>query len=279
LGEPPRDRSRWLRCDAGDLRQVGAALERSGAEGVVHLAARSSVAASHAEPLETYRANVAGTLAVLEAAREARFEGPLLLVGSGEVYGRCGSGPSREDAPLAPLSAYAGTKAAQEMIGGQYARTYGLRVVLTRSFAHTGPRQDGRFVFPSLARQLARIERTGGDGVLRVGNLQPVRDYLDVRDVVRAYALLLERGTAGAVLNVCSGRGFRLSDLVYELVEIAAVRVTIEEDPARLRGVDLERLVGDPARLTSLGWLPGITHHQMLSDLYRYWRERTWQES
>ena len=276
LEDPPPDRPRWLRCDVRDLDQVRGALRESAADAVVHLAARSSVAESHADPRATCATNVGGALNVLEAARRVVFGGPILLVGSGEVYGEPrGARPVDEDAPLRPLSPYAASKAAQEVFGGLYARAYGLHVVLTRSFSHTGSRHDPRFVFPSFARQLAGIERAGGRGTLRVGNLAPVRDYLDVRDVVRAYALLLDRGEPGSVLNVCSGQGFPLRDYLDELVELSGVRVEVVEGAELVREIEIERLVGDPGRLMALGWRPEIAKRTMLEDLLNYWRERT----
>lgn len=273
-GAPAASRRR-LRCDVRELGQVRKALRESAAEGLVHLAARSSVAASQADPLDAYSTNLGGALNLLEAARLAELTGPILLVGSGEVYGATAAAtPLAEDAPLQPLSAYAGTKAAQEVLGMQYARSYGLRVILTRSFAHTGPGQDPRFAFPSFARQLAEIERDGGGGSVRVGNLAPVRDYLDVRDVARAYALLLERGQAGSVLNVCSGQGFALRDYLDELIEISGADVDVIEDASLMREIEIDHLVGDPARINALGWLPEISKHAMLADLLDHWRSR-----
>jgi GDP-4-dehydro-6-deoxy-D-mannose reductase len=275
--EAPEDgHARRVPCDVRDAGQVREALRASAADAVVHLAARSSVVESHADPAGTYATNVGGALNVLEAARQAAVGGPILLVGSGEIYGNAGcNGALVEDAPIRPLSAYAGAKAAQEILGGQYARSFGLRVVMTRSFAHTGPGQDARFVLSSFARQLAGLKASVGSGDVRVGNLAPVRDYLDVRDVVRAYALLLDRGDSGLVVNVCRGRGFALREYLDELIEIARVDVRVREDPALVRDVEIGRLVGDPARLSALGWEPEIPPHDMLADLYRYWSERT----
>lgn len=274
LEPPAAGLPRRLACDVRELEPIREALARSGAEAVVHLAARSSVAESTADPAGTYRTNVGGALNLLEAARLAELAGPILLVGSGEVYGNpTSAAPVAEDGPLRPLSAYAGSKAAGEAIGAQYARAYGLRVVPTRSFAHTGPGQDPRFALPSFARQIAGIERAGG-GRLRVGNLAAVRDYLDVRDVARAYALLLERGEPGRPVNVCSGQGFTLRDYLDELIELSGVEAEIVEDPAVFRELDVERLVGNPSCLAALGWRPAVSKHDMLHDLLNYWRER-----
>jgi GDP-4-dehydro-6-deoxy-D-mannose reductase len=276
LEDPPGGSPRRMRCDVRDLAALRRALSESGAEAIAHLAARSSVVESLREPLETYETNVGGAVNVLEASRLAGLEGPILLVGSGESYGDQGAGaPLDEDAPLRPLSAYAAAKAAQELIGAQYARAYGLRVVSTRSFAHTGPGQEPRFALAGFARQLAALGRSGGSGELRAGNLTPVRDYLDVRDVVAAYALLLERGERGAVRNVCSGQGFALREYLDELIEIAGVEVEVRQDPALVREIEIERLVGDPGALLADGWRPAIAKHDMLTDLLGYWSERT----
>jgi GDP-4-dehydro-6-deoxy-D-mannose reductase len=288
LHEPPGEEPRWLRCDVRRGEEVRQALARSAAEAVIHLAARSFVPESHADPLSTFEVNVVGTLNVLEAVRRAGLVGPVLLIGTSEIYGGSNAGESaggggggartnarlREDMPVRPVSPYGSSKAAAELLGAQYARSYGLRVVLTRSFAHTGPGQDPRFVFPSFARQLVEIQRAGGRGAIRVGNLAPVRDVLDVRDVVRAYALLLDRADGGAILNVCSGQGFSIGEYLDELIEIAGVDVEIVPDAERIRKVESDRLVGDPGKLFALGWEPAVSKHEMLTDLLSYWRSQ-----
>lgn len=294
LAAPPPDAGRRVSCDVTDPASVRSALHASGAEAVVHLAARSSVASSRADPAGTYAVNTMGAVNVLEAARLAAVPGPVLLVGSGEQYGDAGSGAGaagagdaaagprpkdpperlREDTPLRPLTPYAGSKAAAEAAGLQYALDGGVRVVLTRSFAHTGPGQEPRFVLPALASRLARIARAGGAGELRVGNLWPVRDVLDVRDVAAAYALLLERGASGLVVNVCSGEGLSIGEALEELAGIAGVRVRVVEDPELVRAGEPARLVGDPGRLLALGWRREIPRRRMLEDLWSWWKDR-----
>ena len=275
LDAPPSGAPRRVRCDVTDPESVREALRASGAEAVVHLAARSSVAASRTDPLGTYAVNTMGAVHVLEAARLAAIPGPVLLVGSGEQYGESGGdGLLHEDAPLRPVSPYAGSKVAAEAAGLQYARGGGVGAILTRSFAHTGPGQEARFVLPAFASRLARIAREGGTAEMRVGNLWPVRDYLDVRDVVSAYALLLERGEPGTVVNVCSGEGVSLGDLLGELANVAGVKVLVVEDPELVRPGELARLVGDPRRLLALGWRREIPRRRMLEDLWHWWKDR-----
>jgi GDP-4-dehydro-6-deoxy-D-mannose reductase len=301
LGTPPAGEPRRVRCDVTDPASVRDALRASGAAAVVHLAARSSVASSRTDPAATYAVNTMGAVHVLEAARLEDIPGPVVLVGSGEQYGDAaggrrgadaggaGAGSSspggatggaegperlREEVPLRPLTPYAGSKAAAETAGLQYARDAGVRVVLTRSFAHTGPGQEPRFVLPAFARRLARIARGAREGELPAGNLWPVRDYLDVRDVVAAYALLLERGEPGSVVNVCSGEGVPLRELLEQLAAIAGVRVRIVEDPELVRPGEPARLVGDPARLLALGWRREIPRRRMLEDLWSWWKDR-----
>jgi GDP-4-dehydro-6-deoxy-D-mannose reductase len=148
-------------------------------------------------------------------------------------------------------------------------------VVRTRTFHHTGPRRGEGFAESSFARQLAEIEAGRREAVIEVGNLEAVRDFTDVRDVVRAYWLLLQRGRAGEVYNVCSGRGVRMRDLLQGLIDVSGLRVEVRVDPARLRASDVPALVGDPARIRAeLGWEPRIPLQQSLRDLLAYWRER-----
>jgi GDP-4-dehydro-6-deoxy-D-mannose reductase len=201
----------------------------------------------------------------------------MLAVGSAEEYGlvRPDELPLREDAPLRPLTPYAVSKVAQGYLGLQYALSAAMPVVRTRTFHHTGPRRGETFAESSFARQLAEIEAGRRPPVIEVGNLDAVRDFTDVRDVVRAYWALLERGRAGEVYNVCSGTGIRLRDLLQQLIEVSGLRVEVRVDPARLRPSDVPELVGDPARIhAEVGWAPQLPLRRTLADLMQYWRER-----
>jgi GDP-4-dehydro-6-deoxy-D-mannose reductase len=224
-------------------------------EGIVHLAGVSSVAWSHQHPDETHLVNVGGTKNLLEAVGKAASPARVLVVGSGEQYGRVEPGsPARETNPLAPLSPYAASKAEAEGLAREAAMSRGLNVVLIRAFNHLGRGQSPHFVMPSFARQLVNIARGQGPAVVQVGDLTPVRDFSHVEDVVAAYLLLLERGIPGEVYNVCSGEGLSILQALDTLQELSGTQAEIRVDPTRLRPTEIPWLVGDPDKLERLGW-------------------------
>ncbi len=280
LGIQPAPRELALASDrTADLTRVGeleAALVAIAPDAIVNLAGQASAAKSFEDPAETFRVNTSGALTLLEAMRLAAPRARLLLVGSGESYGPQPEGTRvAESAPFRPVSPYALSKAAADLAGAAFAAAHGLDLVRTRSFAHTGPQQDERFVIPSFARQVARIERGELEPVLRVGNLEVTRDISDVRDVVVAYAALLARGASGAAYNVCRGEGTRLTDLAAQLVARARVPIRIEVDPARVRPVDVPYLVGDPAALAAAtGCRPAHSVERTIEDTLAFWRSR-----
>ncbi|HEX4337950.1 MAG TPA: GDP-mannose 4,6-dehydratase [Polyangiaceae bacterium] len=254
--------------DIRDAARVDELLHASLPDAVVHLAAVSSVGKSHRDPVETLDVNVVGTAALLSAARKAVPSARLLVVGSGEVYGRTSGGvPAAEDAPLEPLSPYAASKAAAEMVALQFHRSYGTDVVCVRSFSHIGRGQAPDFAIPSFAAQLAAIRRGEAPPVLRTGDLTPVRDFLHVADVVDAYELLLRKGRAGSVYNVASGEGHSIRSLLDEMLDVSRVQAKVEVDPSRLRPVEIPVLLGDPARLKALGWTRRRTVRDALRDV------------
>jgi GDP-4-dehydro-6-deoxy-D-mannose reductase len=247
-----------------DERAVTAALEPFAPDAVIHLAGVSSVARSHEAPLETFRVNVLGAVNVCATLRQVAPKARVLIVGSGEVYGPTLPGsPAREDSPLVPLSPYAASKAAAEVAALQFHRAYGLAVIAARPFNHIGRGQAPSFAIPSFARQLCAMR---GSGVLSVGNLEPIRDFSHVEDVVRAYRLLLERGAAGETYNVASGEGRSIRSVVEEMIRVSAVDARLEVDPGRVRAVELPSLVGDATKLRSLGWMPKRTVRDALED-------------
>ena len=266
----------WHTADLLDLGSLERVVEAVRPDAVVHLAGQSSAAKSFEQPVETFRINATGTWNLLEAVRKHTPKARTLVVGSGEIYGPLPEGTrAGEDAPFNPVSPYALSKAAADALAELHARAHGLDVVRTRSFGHTGPGQEPRFVVPSFARQIAAIERDGVEPVLRVGNLEVARDLTDVRDVVRAYILLLERGGTGEAYNVCRGEPVRLTEVVRMLAERSRVKVRIEVDPARVRPADVPWLVGDPARLErDTGWRAEIPFERTLEDVLEEWRGR-----
>jgi len=266
-----------VQADLEDASSVRAAIARVSPDRVIHLAAQSSPQRSWEDPERTLHTNVLGMLHLLEAARVQPAAPRILAVGSADEYGLVLSHelPLREDAPLRPASPYAASKVAAGYLALQYALSPGLPVVRTRTFHHTGPRRGEQFAESSFARQLAEIEAGQRPPRLEVGNLESVRDFTDVRDVVRAYWALLDRGARGEVYNVCSGRGVKLGELLQGLIALSGLRVEVHVDPARLRAADAPILIGDPSRLrAATGWEPEIPIDRTLRDLLDYWRER-----
>jgi GDP-4-dehydro-6-deoxy-D-mannose reductase len=260
------DRSGPGGVDVTDGPAVRDAFDRAGPEVVYHLAALSHVGESWAAPEVAFRVNAEGTLHVLRAALDAGA-GRVVVVGSAEEYGRVDPDdlPLREDAPLRPVTPYGAAKVAAEYLAVQAHLGEGLATVRVRAFGHTGAGQSTRFLVPALARRVAEAEVSGTDEIV-VGNLDPVRDLSDVRDVVRAYRLLAEHGEAGEVYNVCSGTGIRVADVADVLLGLATRPLRLRVDEALVRPVDTPRLVGDPTRLrAATGWEPRYTLEETLA--------------
>lgn len=256
---------------------VDAAFDVVQPDRIVHLAAQSSVQQSWLDPEGTLRTNLHGTLNLLESLRRRRLAPRVLVIGSADEYGAAepGSGALDEDRPLRPNSPYAVSKVAQGFLALQYALSYGLPVLRTRTFPHTGPGRGEMFAESSFAKQLAEIEAGRRAPLIEVGNLDAVRDFSDVRDVVRAYWLLLEKGEPGAVYNVCSGRGVSIREVLERLLGLGRSPVEVRVDPARLRPSDIPALVGDPRRLrAATGWQPCYALERTLLDLLDDWRRR-----
>ena len=260
---------RHIHLDVTSEESVRAAVGKHRPEWVIHLAAQSSVSRSFADPIGTWEVNATGTLRLAEALRDDAEGSRLLVISSAEVYGTvpAEAQPIRESAPLRPATPYGASKAAAELAALQVEASGGIEVVVARSFNHAGPGQDERFVFPAMARQLARIRKGGAEPVLRVGNLEVSRDFLDVRDVVRAYVLLMAAGKTGEVYNVCSGEAHTLLTLVQRLIDLSETGARLEVDPERFRPVDIPVLFGDPGKLRALGWRPELDLDRTLADL------------
>lgn len=271
LNESERLRVQWVDFDLVSSDSV-AALARWPVDAVLHLAALASGADARQDPGYAWTVNAAGTARVAEAFGRPREDGrPLprmLIVSTGEVYGQSETArPWLESDPPAPVSPYAASKLGGEIAAWEVARRTGLPVMVARPFPHTGPGQSDKYVVPALALRIRTARRIGAPAI-NTGNLDPVRDMLDVRDVARAYRLLLEAGRTGETYNVASGQGILLADIVDRLMAAIGCRVLTEADPGLTRAHDIRFLIGDAGKLSrDTGWRPTIPFEQTLKDL------------
>jgi len=265
-----------IESDLRDYTSVHAALDRVRPDYVFHLAAQSFVPASWTAPAETLTTNVAGQTNLFEAVRALKLDPVIQIACSSEQYGLVHPDevPIQETNPLRPLSPYAVSKVAQDFLGYQYFQSYGMRVVRTRGFNHTGPRRGHPFVTSNFCRQVASIEAGLQEAVIRVGNLDAIRDFTDVRDMVRAYWLAVTKGRPGEVYNIATGEGISIRALLDKILALSSVHVRVEVDPSRLRPSDVEILIGDSSRFRAdTGWAPRIPFDQTVQDLLDYWRD------
>ena len=274
-----RSKVTFIESDLRDLSSVRALLETSVPDYVVHLAAQSFVGVSWHAPAETLTTNIISQVNLLEALRGLKMSPRFLAVGSSEEYGLVleDEVPIKETNPLRPLSPYAVSKVTQDMMGYQYFKSYGLPIIRTRAFNHEGPRRGDVFVTSNFARQVAEIEAGLREPVVYVGDLTPRRDYSDVRDIVRGYWLLLERGEPGEVYNLCSGHSWSIQQVLDFVLTLSTVKgIEVKTDPARLRPSDVMILEGDPTKMhKATGWKVEIPFERTLTELLDYWRQRT----
>jgi GDP-4-dehydro-6-deoxy-D-mannose reductase len=266
-----------LDCELQDPSAVRHVVRAVRPDRVFHLAAQSFVPASWAAPAATLHNNIIGQVNLLEALREARLDPVVHVAGSSEEYGLVHphEAPITEANPLRPLSPYAVSKVAQELLALQYWRSYGLKTLVTRGFNHTGPRRGQVFATSSFAKQIAQVEAGLQAPVLRVGDLEARRDWTDTRDVVRAYWLAAERGEPGEVYNVGRGACLRVGEMLGLLLGQARAKVEVRQDPARLRPSDVPLLWADVGKFRrATGWAPEIPFERTLADLLDYWRTR-----
>ncbi len=261
--------------DAEALREIFTTLRP---DKVVHLAGQAFVPTALRDPFGTFNVNIMGGVALLDAARhqaQSTGAGPdILLVSSGEVYGKSHLEPISEESPVRPENPYAASKASVDLIGQEYRRTFGLRVSVVRPFNHAGPRQSPVFVSSDFGRQFALIAAAKQEPVIRAGNIDARRDFTDVRDVVRAYWAILTHPSEHTVFNLCSGRIVAIRDLIGIFQEVSGIRVTVLSEASRARGGDAPFIAGSFARLhRATGWEPRIPLEQTLADVYAYWKE------
>jgi GDP-4-dehydro-6-deoxy-D-mannose reductase len=271
------DLNEYVTADLTSPGGTRAAIRAAAPDAVFHLAAEASVAVSWKAPEATIRANLDSTLNVLEAVRHDCPEAHVLVVCSGEEYGNHDSLPLTEDHVLRPQNPYAVSKAACDLAAGFYADAYGMHVVRMRAFNHAGPGQSDAYVISKFARQIAEAgagDRAGEPVEIVTGNLHVRRDFTDVRDVVRAYWLALERAQPG-VYNVCSGRSTEISEILAGLARHAGVKLQQTTDPALLREHEVIEIRGSHEKLTAAsGWEPEIPLERTLADTVEWWRER-----
>ena len=245
---------------------------------VIHLAAQSHVPTSYKDPWGTLDNNIRGQLNLLEGCATLKLAPRILVIGSGEEYGRATAAelPLTEDHPLRPENPYSVSKVAQDVMGYQYFISYDLPVIRLRPFNHVGPGQSARFVLPAFASQVAEIEAGKQAPVMHVGNLEPARDFTDVRDVVRAYHLALTHGKPGEVYNIASGTPRTIQSLVDRLMALANVTIRVEIDPERYRPSDVPIIYGSASKLKQdTGWEPEIPFEQTIQDVLDEWRQFT----
>jgi len=274
------DLGKTVRLEPFDLVEQGEAelaelVRRKQPEVIYHLAAQSNPQGSLTDPRGTWVLNLGGSLNLLEAVKSSGQKPRVILVGSGVCYGNPAPEfiPVNEDCPLRPNNPYAASKAAVDLLGIQHYLAHGTDVVMARPFNHAGPRQSSRYVLAGLAHHVAEVE-SGRRECLEIGNLDVVRDFIDVRDVVRAYRLLGQHGQPGEIYNLGSGQGTKIADALEYLRSQATKTVPVRVDPARVRPVDQPLLIADASKLrAAVGWEPRYTIKQTLADMLEFCRK------
>ncbi|MEJ8545139.1 GDP-mannose 4,6-dehydratase [Brevibacillus borstelensis] len=266
-----------VECELKDPRSVDEIIKTIKPDYIFHLAAQSFVPTSWNAPAETLIVNQIGQVNLFEAVLKHCPDCTIQIACSSEEYGQVypHEVPITEDNPLRPLSPYAVSKVGQDYLGYQYHQSYGLKVIRTRTFNHTGPRRGESFVTSNFAKQIASIEKGLQPPVLYVGNLQAKRDFTDVRDVVKAYWLAVEKGVPGEVYNIASGVTYTIEEMLNKLLKLSSAEIEIQQDPSRMRPSDVEILLGNYDKFhQQTGWKPEIPFDQTLQDLLDYWRAR-----
>lgn len=272
-----KDKMKLVDCDMKDAFSVKKMIDRIHPEYVFQLAAQSYVPFSWHAPQETFNANVISEINLFEALLETKTAPLIHIAGSSEEYGLvlANETPIKEENPLRPLSPYGVSKVAQDLLGYQYFKSYGMKIIRTRAFNHTGPRRGDVFVSSNFAKQIAEIEKGIHPPVIFVGNLEAIRDFTDVRDVVAAYWLSLEKGVPGEVYNISSGKGRKISEVLEILLSLTKLKIEIRRDSSRMRPSDVALLIGDSSKFRKqTGWQPKIPFTKTLGDLLEFWRER-----
>jgi len=272
-----KDKLKLVDTDLRDAHSTEKMIKEVMPDYIFHLAAQSFVPTSWHAPQETFVTNVIGTINLFEAVRNSNIDPKIQVAGSSEEYGMVYENelPITEENPLRPLSPYAVSKVAQDKLSYQYNKSYGLKIIVTRAFNHTGPRRGEPFVTSNFAKQIAEIENGKREPVINVGNLAAKRDFTDVRDIVKAYYLSLQKCDFGEAYNMCSEKTWTIQSILDMLLSMSEVKIEVKTDPTRLRPSDVEVLLGDCSKFRKkTGWEPIIPIDKTLSDLLDYWREK-----
>ena len=242
---------------------------------IFHLAAQSSVAVSWSNPQLAVDVNVKGTIQLLDILKETEYKGRVLLIGSGEEYGRIQPDevPIIEDTVLRPGNIYAATKCCQNMIASIYAKAYGLQLIMVRAFNHVGPKQSPQFVVSDFCKQVVEAEKGLREPVIHVGNLKAKRDFTDVRDVIAAYECLVRQGKGGETYNVGSGTAYTIEEILDKIIALSGQKIEVQVEKERLRPIDVPLIVADITKITEqTDWKQKISLEQTLQDTLDYWR-------
>ena len=270
-----QDKIELIEADIKDAYSIQKTIDNVEPDYIFHLAAQSFVPTSWKAPSETVVTNIIGTLNLFEATRNSNSDPRIQVAGSSEEYGMVFPDelPIKETNPLRPLSPYAVSKVATDLLGYQYHQSYGLKIVRTRAFNHTGPRRGEPFVSSNFAKQIAEIEKGLKPPVIHVGNLNAQRDFTDVRDIANAYWLSVQKCEFGEVYNICTGVARSIRSVLDLLLDMTNVKIEVKQDPERMRPSDVEILLCDCSKFRQrTGWEPKIAFEDTMKDLLDYWR-------
>ncbi|NMA48603.1 MAG: GDP-mannose 4,6-dehydratase [Tissierellia bacterium] len=262
--------------DITNDKQVEKTIQEIQPDYIFHLAAQSSAGISWQKPQQTMTININGTINLLEAIRKLKIQSRVILIGSSEEYGivKESENPISEEQELRPGNPYSVSKITQEKLAELYTNAYGMDIVMTRSFNHTGPKQQPAFVISDFAKRIVEIEHGSIEPILHVGNLEARRDFLDVRDVVKAYYIIALKGLKGEVYNVGSGKSYSIQELLNYMLDKSSIKIDVQKDLKRMRPSDNPVIQCDNQKLRRLGWSPMININQTIDDVLAYWEKR-----
>jgi len=271
------DKIEIFKCDIRNYNNLKKIIEKVRPDEIYHLAAISFVPTSLMNPKLTFDTNLDGTLNLYQAIIELKIEPKILFVGSADEYGIVNENDLsiKEDCPLRPVNPYSISKASADLLSYFYFKNFNLNIIRVRPFNHIGPRQSPEFVCSSFAKQIAEIEKSLKEPVIKVGNLEAKRDFTDVRDMVRAYCLVVQKGKLGEVYNICSGKAVSIKEILDKLLNMSRKKIKVIQDPKRLRPSDVPLLLGDSIKFRKqTGWKQKYLFEKTLQDILNYWRNK-----